>query len=68
MNALLARNPLSADGYEALLDIYMEGGNRAAYCERFEQYARVLKKEFRVRPQAKYREHFDRVRRMKTTV
>lgn len=68
LNALLARNPLSAEGYEALLDLYMEGGNRAAYCERFEQYARVLKKEFRVRPQAKYREHFDRVRRMKTTV
>lgn len=68
LNALLARNPLSTEGYEALLDIYMEGGNLPAYCEWFEQYARMLKKEYRVRPQAKYREYFDRVRRMKATV
>lgn len=68
LNALLARNPLSTEGYEALLDIYMEGGNLPAYCEWFEQYARMLKKEYRARPQAKYREYFDRVRRMKATV
>jgi len=68
LNALLARNPLSTEGYEALLDVYMEGGNLPAYCEWFEQYARMLKKEYRARPQAKYREYFDRVRRMKATV
>ena len=65
LNALLARNPLSTDGYTALLDLYMEGGSRAAYCQRYEQYARMLRYELRVKPLAKYKEHFDRVRRMK---
>ncbi len=65
LGAMLTRNPLSADGYAALLDLYIEDGNRAAYCERYEQYVRMLKHELRVKPQAKYREHFDRVKRMK---
>jgi len=61
--ALLARNPLSAEGYEALLDLYMNGGNCAAYCERYEQYVRLMKKEFRLTPQAEYREYYERVKR-----
>jgi len=65
LNTLLARNPMCVDGYAALLDLYMKGKNHRAYCERFEQYARMLKKEYRVRPQEKYREYFDLVKRMK---
>lgn len=68
LNALLTQNPLSAEGYAALLDLYMEGGNHAAYCERYEQYVRMLKKEYRLKPEAKYRENFDRVKRMKSPV
>jgi two-component SAPR family response regulator len=60
--ALLARNPLSAEGCEALLDLYMSG-NRTAYCERYEQYARLMKKEFRLTPQEEYREYYERVKR-----
>jgi len=65
LNALLARNPMSADGYAALLDLYMENRNRLAFCERYEQYVRMLKTEFRVRPQEKYRHYFDLVKGMK---
>ncbi len=63
LNALLTRNPLCDEGYAALLDLYMGGGNHAAFCERYEQYARMLKKELRVKPPARYREHYERVRR-----
>ena len=63
--ALLARSPLSAEGYEALLDLYAGGGNRTAYCERYEQYARLMKKEFRLMPQARYKEHYERAKRAK---
>jgi two-component SAPR family response regulator len=65
LSALLARNPLSAEGCEALLDLCMGGGDRAAYCQRYEQYARLMKKEFRLKPQARYREHYERVKRAK---
>ncbi len=58
LNALLARNTLCAEGYEALLDLCLQTGNRAAYCQRYEQYARMLKKELRVRPPAKYRQQY----------
>ncbi len=65
LNTLLTKNPLSTEGYAALLDLYMENGNHRTYCEKYEQYVRMLKKELHVRPQNKYREHFDRVNRIK---
>ncbi len=63
LNALLARNPLCAEGYGALLDLYMKTGNRVAFTARYEEYARVLKKELRVKPAAVYREHYEAVKR-----
>jgi two-component SAPR family response regulator len=61
--ALLARNPLCADGYGALLDLYIKTGNRASFTARYEEYARVLKKELRIKPAAVYREHYEAVKR-----
>jgi len=63
LNALLARNLLCAEGYEALLNLYMKTGDRAAFTSRYEEYARVLKKELRLKPAAVYREHYEAVRR-----
>jgi two-component SAPR family response regulator len=63
LSALLARNPLSSDGYEALLELCMSGGKQAAFRERYEQYTRMLKKELRVRPPARYREYYAALKR-----
>jgi two-component SAPR family response regulator len=57
LSALLARNPLSSEGYEMLLDLCISGGKQAAFRERYEQYARMLKKELHVRPPARYRDY-----------
>jgi two-component SAPR family response regulator len=63
LTALLSRNPLSSEGYEALLNLYISGDKQAAFRERYEQYARMLKKELRVRPPARYREYYAALRR-----
>jgi two-component SAPR family response regulator len=63
LGALLARNPLCAEGYNALLNLYMKTGDRAAFTARYEEYARVLKKELRIKPAAIYREHYEAAKR-----
>jgi two-component SAPR family response regulator len=63
LSALLARNPLSSDGYEALLELCMSGGKHTAFRERYEQYARMLKKELHVRPPARYRDYYAALKR-----
>lgn len=60
---LLERNPLSDDGYSSLLDLYMRTSNREAYLFRYEEYARMLKKELRIKPQNLYREHYAALKR-----
>ena len=62
LSALLARNPLSEEGYAALLDLYMQGDNRAAYAARYEEYARMLRRELHVKPDQFYRNYYDRLR------
>lgn len=57
--ALLERNPLSDDGYSALLDLYIQTSNREAYLLKYEEYARLLKKELRIKPHEVYRKHYD---------
>jgi len=60
---LLTKNPLSEEGHRALLDLHMCTGNRKAYLAGYEEYARVLKKELRLKPAAVYREHYEALRR-----
>jgi mannose-1-phosphate guanylyltransferase/phosphomannomutase len=63
LGGLLTRNPLSTDGYGALLELHMRTGDRGAFIARYEEYARMLKKELRVRPAAVYRAHYEALRR-----
>jgi two-component SAPR family response regulator len=63
LRALLARNPVSTDGYAALLSLYMRVDNPPAYAALYETYARMLKKEFRIKPETVFREHYARIGR-----
>lgn len=56
--SLLARNPLSTDGYTALLNLYIRSHNKSSYIARYEEYARVLKNELRLRPEEVYRNYY----------
>ncbi len=60
---LLTKNPLSEEGHRALLDLLMRTGNRKAYLAEYEEYARVLKREWRQKPAAVYREHYETLSR-----
>jgi two-component SAPR family response regulator len=63
LDAMLARNPISTEAYAALFDLYMSAGNRTAFRVRYQQYVRMLKKEYRVRPPARYREFYEHIDR-----
>lgn len=56
---LLTRMPLSDEGHRGLLDLYMRTSNREAYLSRYEEYARMLKKELRLKPPALYRTYYE---------
>lgn len=58
LNRLIARNPLCDEGYALLLELHMRGGNRAAYAALYEQYDRMLRKEFRLKPKERFRQHY----------
>jgi len=60
---LLERNPLSDDGYSSLLDLYIRTSNREAYLFRYEEYARMLKKELRIKPLKLYSGHYAALKR-----
>ncbi|MCE5189136.1 MAG: response regulator [Eubacteriales bacterium] len=58
LTALLARNPLSTDGYASLLRIFMKTGDRASFATRYREYARMLKNEFSLKPEAVFRDFY----------
>lgn len=58
LRTLLVRNPLSEDGYGALLDLYMQTSAKEAYAALYMGYARMLKQELRIKPSAKYQKHY----------
>lgn len=62
--SLLARNLLSTDGYESLLDLYMKCGNHSSYIARYEEYARVLKNELGIKPEAVFRDYYASLKRI----
>lgn len=55
---LLNRNPLSAEGYEALLSLYMKEDNTLSFTMRYEEFVRMLRKEFRIKPPAVYQNYY----------
>jgi two-component system, LytTR family, response regulator len=62
LNTLLLRNPLCDDGYAMLLDMLMKNGNHQAFSERYAEYARVLKRELKVKPREIYRKYFNEIK------
>ncbi len=63
LTMLLARNALCEEAHTLLLDLTLQTGNRDAYLGRYEQYARILKKELRLKPAARYRERYEGLNR-----
>ncbi|MHB8074974.1 response regulator [Desulfosporosinus fructosivorans] len=63
LTALLLRNALCEEAHTLLLDLALQTGNRDTYLGRYEQYARILKKELHLKPAARYREQYKRLQR-----
>lgn len=63
LTELLRRNALCEDAHTLLLDLTLQTGSRDAYLARYEQYARILQKELRLKPAARYREQYERLKR-----
>lgn len=63
LNELVRRNALCGEGHTLLLDLAMQDNSRDAYLMRYEQYARILKTELRLKPAARYREHYQHLKR-----
>jgi two-component system LytT family response regulator len=62
LTALLLRNALCEEAHTLLLDLALQTGSRDVYLARYEQYARILKKELHVKPNACYREQYERLK------
>lgn len=63
LNTLLLRNALCEEAHTLLLDLALQTGSRDTYLRRYEQYARILKKELRLKPGECYREQYQRLKR-----
>lgn len=63
LTELLRRNTLCEEAHTRLLDLTLQAGNCNAYLVRYEQYARILQKELRLKPAARYREQYERLKR-----
>lgn len=64
LNGLLLRNPLSEEAHTLLLDLTLKAGSWDVYLARYEQYARILKKELGLKPAAPYREQYERLKHL----
>ncbi len=63
LTVLVRRNALCVEAHALLLDLALQNSNRDCYLMRYEQYARILKKELQLKPAARYREHYERLKR-----
>ena len=62
ISELLRRNPLCEEAHTLLLDLALQTGSRDAYLVRYEQYARILKKELHLKSNPRYREQYERLK------
>ncbi len=62
LTALIKRNAVCEEAYTLLLDLALQTGDRSAYLTRYEQYARIMQKELYLKPSARYREQYGRLR------
>ena len=65
LTTLLLRNGVCEEAHTLLLDLTLQIGNWDAYLGRYEQYARILKKELRLKPASCYSEQYQRLKHLK---
>ena len=58
LTALLAHNSLSTDGYASPLRLFMKTGDRVSFLARYREYARTLKNEYGLKPEAAFRGYY----------
>lgn len=63
LNKLLGRNALCEEAHALLLNLALKAGTREDYLRRYEQYAGLLKRELQLKPEARYREQYERLKR-----
>lgn len=63
LTGLLCLNAFCEEAHTLLLDLALENNNHSAYLARYEQYARMLKNELHMKPAARYRQHYERLKR-----
>jgi two-component system, LytTR family, response regulator len=61
LNELIEYNPISEEGNNGLLDLYMESGRHKDYMKHIRRYAKVLKEELGETPEARYILHYKRL-------
>lgn len=63
LTELLCRNALCEEAHLLLLDIALRSDDRDGYLGLYEQYARILQKELRLKPAARYLDQYERLKR-----
>jgi two-component SAPR family response regulator len=64
LNLLLRRNPLCEEAHTLMFDIALQSDSLEAYMERYEQYARVMKKDLHMKPKQYYREKYEALKQL----
>ncbi len=62
LTKLLLRNSLCEEAHTLLLEITLRMEKKAAYVQRYEQYAHIMKKEFHLKPMTCYREQYEQIK------
>lgn len=62
LTKLLRYNNLSEEAYTLLLDVALKTNDHKAYLARFDQYARVMKKELNQKPDAYYQNQYEQIK------
>lgn len=63
LTALLKRNALCTEAHTLLLEVTLQAGSRDAYLVRYEQYARIMKKELHMKPSVRYSKQYEYLKR-----
>ncbi|HCF49016.1 MAG TPA: hypothetical protein DER60_01955, partial [Syntrophomonas sp.] len=60
---LVARNPISEEGFTLLLDVYIKNDKKQDYILIYEQYTDMLKRELLEEPPEKYTRYYHWIRK-----
>lgn len=63
LTELLRHNALCEDAHTHLLELTLQTSSREAFLVRYEQYARIMKKELHLKPAVRYREIYEHLKR-----